>query len=273
MIYNENKDLELVSKKVEEYINIIIMEYGKYINNSLKEYLVNNNNLVKWNNNNTISFLVKNNILLLPKNSYKIFEQIEKLDNYGIKKDIYNERDYLNTNTTYYDYINHVIEKGLKPIDYFLESLLHESMHICGSTGGYPLEEGINELKTRELATKYHINIAAMGYSKEVEIAKRLQLLYGKEIFDELTFIPHEKKYMFLEEKCGEKLANLYFSISNLMAKEQRKYRENIFETGSPFVKAKYYEMIDYSKIMDVLTNFEKQFNINSCKKCDKILV
>ena len=86
MIYNENKDLELVSKKVEEYINIIIMEYGKYINNSLKEYLVNNNNLVKWNNNNTISFLVKNNILLLPKKSYKIFEQIEKLDNYGIKK-------------------------------------------------------------------------------------------------------------------------------------------------------------------------------------------
>jgi len=64
-------------------------------------------------------------------------------------------------------------------------------------------KEGINELKTRELAQKYNIKIAAYGYSKEVEMAKKMQKIIGKETMDELTFIPRYERIVFLRDKLG----------------------------------------------------------------------
>ena len=86
------------------------------------------------------------------------------------------------------------------------------------------MRKGINELKTRELAQKYDIKIAAYGYAKEVEIAKRLQELIGKEIFDELTFVPKSKRKVFLSDKVGKEAADLYESVSNKMIEASKEY-------------------------------------------------
>ena len=156
----------------------------------------------------------KNGILLLPKVAYQIFQLLKNYENYGTKLNSHrNIADYLDTNTTYRGYITHLIESGMSVYDYFEESLLHETMHICGSRGGYPLEEGINELKTRELTQKYNIKIAAYGYSKEVEMAKKMQKIIGKETMDELTFISRYERIVFLRDKLGDEVAELYSCI------------------------------------------------------------
>ena len=157
---------------------------------------------------------------------------------------------------------NHVIESKMDVYKYFEESLLHEAMHLCGSGGSLPLAEGINELKTRELAQKYNIAIAAYGYSKEVEIAKKLQEIIGKEIMDELTFVSNENRKDYLYKMLGNEIANLYELLSNEMIKSSNNYYYNISQISDPYEKAKLYETIDYRQINILLDNYLNNKNV-----------
>lgn len=148
------EDKIFIEKLLKDYIKIIIEEYGEYISEYNKNIILACDSLAIWNHDTTISFSVYDFKLFLPLCAYDVFEVIKKHKNYGTKKVSYDYTKYLETNSTYEDYINHVIDNGLTVREYFLESLLHEAMHICGSGGGRPLEEEINELKTRELAQK-----------------------------------------------------------------------------------------------------------------------
>lgn len=252
------EDLALISKKIIEYIKIIVDEYDSFINDRVRFYLKNKMQLVKFSETNTISFIVIKNVLYLPKISYNIFPELKKFPNYNIKpKDTVNYDDYLKTNTTYFDYIDHVIECGLNPLDYFLESLLHEAMHICGSYGFSPLEEGITELKTRELAQKRKILISGMGYPKEVFVAKKFQEVADKDIMDELTFIPVEERYYFLYKKKNLKIANLYQDVSNSMKRSFSDFGKQIQIISDPFQKAEVYKRIDYSDALDLIDKYK----------------
>ena len=199
----------------------------------------------------------KNGILLLPKVAYQIFQLLKNYENYGTKLNSHrNIADYLDTNTTYRGYITHLIESGMSVYDYFEESLLHETMHICGSRGGYPLEEGINELKTRELTQKYNIKIAAYGYSKEVEMAKKMQKIIGKETMDELTFIPRYERKDFLRDKLGDEVAELYSQIYVEMMKKSEDYYKKISQVSDPFEKAELYDNIDYTELYQIVDDY-----------------
>lgn len=123
-------------------------------------------------------------------------------------------------------------------------------MHLCGSTGGNPLDEGINELKTRELAKNYNIPIAAMGYSKEVEISLILQDIIGIDIMNELTFI--KDKYNYLYNVLGIEYADLYNKINSLMLNNSLS-----ISIKDPYEKAKKYSKIDYSIVIDILNGFK----------------
>lgn len=199
----------------------------------------------------------KNGILLLPKVAYQIFQLLKNYENYGTKLNSHrNIADYLDTNTTYRGYITHLIESGMSVYDYFEESLLHETMHICGSRGGYPLEEGINELKTRELTQKYNIKIAAYGYSKEVEMAKKMQKIIGKETMDKLTFISRYERIVFLRDKLGDEVAELYLQISDEMTKKSEDYYKKISQVSDPFEKAELYDNIDYTELYQIVDDY-----------------
>ena len=199
----------------------------------------------------------KNGILLLPKVAYQIFQLLKNYENYGTKLNSHrNIADYLDTNTTYRGYITHLIESGMSVYDYFEESLLHETMHICGSRGGYPLEEGINELKTRELAQKYNRKIAAYGYSKEVEMAKKMQKIIGKETMDKLTFISRYERIVFLRDKLGDEVAELYLQISDEMTKKSEDYYKKISQVSDPFEKAELYDNIDYTELYQIVDDY-----------------
>ena len=143
-----NEDLLKVKKTLLQYIKVITKEYPNSCGNKVLEKVNSGEELVEFNKSNAISFFVRNGILLLPQAAYNLFPLLRRYENYGTKsKDGRSTEDYLDTNTTYQEYFNHVVEGALSVYDYFEESLLHEAMHLCGSDGGTPLEEGINELK------------------------------------------------------------------------------------------------------------------------------
>lgn len=204
--------------------------------------------------NDSISFFVRDNTLYLPYQAYSVFEKFKEKENYGISKKVYKVEEYLNTSSNYNDYINSVIENGFEPLDYFLDSLLHEALHLCGSAGKFPLEEGINELKTRQLAQKMNIGIAGVGYQKEVEIAKILETIISKEVMDELTFIPYSQKYDYLEKNLGIQFAELYYNISTAM---NNKFNKEIFLTTNPYKKAELYSQINYDEVYNLLEEFQ----------------
>lgn len=251
------EDLLKIKKLLLEYIGIIIKEYpNSYGSNVIKNVKLGKE-LVEFNTDNVISFFVRDGILLLPQVVYNIFPNLKKYVNYGKKLDNYRKvEDYLDTNTTYIEYINHIIEGALSVYDYFEESLLHEAMHICGSKGGMPLEEGINELKTRELAQKKNIRIAAYGYSKEVEVAKMFQKLVGSEIMDELTFVPNNERKSFLSNKISEKMAELYEMLSIKMIEKSKDYYNKLGQISDPFEKAELYKEIDYSDLYLLIDSY-----------------
>lgn len=256
MMIEDKKEIE---KLLLEYLKIIISEYGNHIDGDIVHYLLTNN-VVEFSENNTVSFLVYKNVLYLPKQVYAIMPSIESNIGYGSNRGHRRQpEEYLDTNTTYYDYINHFILAGLTPLEYFKESLLHEAMHLCGCRGGNPLEEGITELKTRELAQKYGIVISGYGYPKEVEVAKRVQSIIGKDVIEELMFLPYDRKRSFLIEKVGIEKADLYFTVSKDMQRLSASYFEQVKSASDPYQKAELYSNINYSTILAYLDEYENK--------------
>lgn len=254
------QDFLKIKELLLEYIKLILNNYSNCNRKKILNIINYDSEIIKFNSSNAISFVVRDGVLLLPKAAYQIFPLLKQYKNYGAKPNNgRNIEDYLDTNTTYMEYINHVIEAGLSVYDYFEESLLHEAMHICGSQGGTPLEEGINELKTRELAQKNNIKIAAYGYSKEVEIAKRLQQIIGKELMDELTFIPSHERKKIIANKLGDREAELYESISSIMKEKSASYYDKLLQVNDPFEKAKSYESVDYSEVYQIIDNYKRK--------------
>lgn len=251
------EDFENISNTLQSYINLIIKEYGKYMDEDIIYDLKNNNDLITWDDN-TISFFVRRGKLYLPKKAYIIFPILQEDKNYKMNLDNYvKEEDYLNTTTTYMDYIHHVIECGLSVYDYFIESLLHEAMHLCGSDGGNSFLEGINELETRKLAQKYHVKIAAMGYPKEVELAKKFQSIIGEDVMDELAFCDcnKDKAKKLLSSKCGDDVALLYEKVIDASYQNKELLTEAL-NTSNPFKKAEIYDKIQYEKANKILDDF-----------------
>lgn len=263
----ENNDKRKVAIRLKEYIKIISREYSGKINNDILCYLNNSDNLVEFNTSNTISFIVRNGKLLLPRIAYYVFDALKKEPNYGTNKnDKRSVSEYLDTNTTYLEYIDHAIVAGLDTIDYFEESLLHEAMHLCGSGGGDPLQEGINELKTRELAQKYNLKISGYGYPKEVEVAKMFQEIIGKENMDVLTFLNHQERLSFLNNSVGKDVATLYNQVSLEMLKSCRNYNVLIDKISSPIEKASLYDSIDYFSSHSLIESYKERNDTNYSK-------
>ena len=250
------EDKNNILKQLLNYIRVIISEYKDSIKPETVDYLLNNN-LVEFNNANTISFFVRDGILYLPKHIYDLMPIFKSHELYGISpKDARKREDLLDTNTTFYDYIDHFIKAGLTPYDYFEESLLHEAMHLCGSGGNNPLGEGMTELKTRELAQKYDLKTSGYGYPKEVEVAKTLQDVLGKDVMDQLTFLRVPERRDFLIEKVGIEKADLYRKVFRDMIVLSGEYSNEIETISDPYAKAEAYKRISYASVLEYIDEY-----------------
>ena len=141
--------------EIEKLVEIIKKEYPNLVdiphNYDLRER-------VHIEETGTISLFVRNKNFYFPLDAFKVLKAFKKIPGFGMMKNhkTCTEENMIINNNTYITYIKHAFLKGLTPEEYFKEILLHETLHFCGSGGGSALREGINELKTRQLAKKYN---------------------------------------------------------------------------------------------------------------------
>jgi len=256
----------ILADDMKKYVELILKEYGDYIPKDKKAFLKSIDDYydrIVVQDTGTISMFATDSEVIMPKGADKIFKYLKMVPGYGINKKhkSYKDGEVINNNT-YYDYIKHVFVSGMSLEEFFRDTLLHETMHFCGSDGGNAMREGLTELKTRELAEKYGLKASRCGYPKEVDIVNKFQELVGKDIANQITFATSDWQiHAILQEKCGSDVAKLYFEISHLMDEELNKKYDHSKFGGilGPIKKAQAYSSIDYSSIYKKIEAFKKE--------------
>lgn len=267
----QKRDKKTIEELTKKYVTIISEEYKEEINPVIKDKLLNATDydeFVQIRDIGTISLITTKKGMFFPIEAYKVLDAVSHIPGFGnnpLHKTYSDDNRIINDNT-YETFIRHCFIKGVTPLEYFKEILLHECMHLCGGNGGDALLEGINELKSRELAEKYDLELSCCGYPKEVKIAYELQEILGKELMNEIEFKEKEDIYDLILRKQGKENANLFQMVKTSMNKVYESYyRSNFSGIYGPFKKAKEYRKIDYSNAYEIINNYKQ--NIIKKKK------
>ena len=262
-----NKDsIDIIKKnliiEIEKLINIIKKEY-KGLVDVPSDYDLNK--VVHIEDTGTISLYVENQNFYFPKDAISVLKIIRKIPGYGINR---NHNTHPNYNTvindnTYITYSKHVFLKGLTPEEYFKEILLHETMHFCGSDGMTALREGINELKTRQLALKYGLLTSYCGYPKETKIALELEKLWGPDIINKIAFSKNDNEIREILNSISPEATNLFFALQATMEKEfYNKYMKHGFPgILGPLKKVIKYYSLNYTDAYKLIEQYKKDNN------------
>lgn len=259
-ILNDKKKIAILFKK---YVEIILNEYKDIIPLDIKKRLENVSDfqeLVKIYNTNTISLFANKNdsTIHLPLDAYEAIKVLSTNPNYGSNRNhkTHDENNMIINDNTFRDFVSHIILKGATTCEYFEEILLHEVMHVCGSSGSYALDEGFNELKTRELALKYNLNTSCCGYPKETKIAYMLEQIFGKLVCDKLAFLDFNQRIKYLDS-ISSNLAQLYIDVFNSMQTSFQEYINTSYPGATGvYEKCNAYDRIDYTNTLQIINNF-----------------
>lgn len=250
----------LVSE-IEKLINVIRNEYPDLVDLPDNYDL---NKLVHIENTGTISLYVSNGNFYFPLDAFKVLGTLKKIPGFGMVKNHKTcSRDNMIINdNTFIFYIKHVFLKGLTPEEYFKEILLHETLHFCGSGGGTAIREGINELKTRQLAHKYALLTSSCGYPKETKIAFELEKIFGENIINRISFSKNSAEIEEILNSVSPDAYSFFSDLEDAMECEfYTKYMKYNFPgLMGPFKKTKKYNSIDYSKAYDLLEHYKKKY-------------
>lgn len=249
---------------IKKYIEIIKEEYKDYTeipyNIDLKKY-------VHIEDTGTISLFIRGGHFYFPTDAFKVLEIMKKMPGFGSNKNhkTCNKDNMIINDNTYITFIKHIYLKGLTAEEYYKEILLHETLHFCGSGGGTAIREGINELKTRELAQKYGLLTSSCGYPKETKIAYELQKIFGEEIINKITFSKSKLEITEILATTSEDAVQLFFTLEDIMEKEfYDKYMKYNFPgiTG-PIKKTQKYNTIDYTNAYLLIKEYKKSHNMS----------
>lgn len=147
--------------QLEKYINIFKSEFKEKIPPETLEFLneiTDYEELIKIENTGTMTCYVNNGKIYFPLLADKILNIIKVIPGFGSNPNhkTYQEDTLVINNNTFLEYMKHTFLSGANAKEFFLEMLLHEAMHLCRLAGGSAFEEGLTELKTRELEKKYN---------------------------------------------------------------------------------------------------------------------
>lgn len=253
-----------LAAETKKYVQIIKDEYLELIPRSKIEYLDDIKDfkeVVCIKQTNTISMFVRGGVIYFPLNAFDIISHMKKIPGFGIKKNhiTCEKENIIENDNTFSDYIKHVFLSGLTPQEFYEETLLHETIHLCGVGGASPLREGIAELKTRELAQKYDLKTSACGYPKELKIALELQNIFGESIVNEIAFAINDTEIIdMLDKKLGTDAADFYVKLSREMNYQFSKYQVKEFSgLLGPIKKLKEYDKIDYSSAKPIIDSYK----------------
>ena len=245
--------------EIKKLVEIIRKEYPSLVdiptNYDLQE-------LVHIEETGTISLFVNNKNFYFPLDAFKVLEALKKVPGFGTVKNhkTCSQDNMIINDNTYITYIKHVFLKGLSPEEYFKEILLHETLHFCGSGGGTAIREGINELKTRQLAKKYNLLTSSCGYPKETKIAYEIEQIFGEDIINRIAFSKNAQETKKILDSISPEATTFYFNLEATMEEEfYNKYMKYNFPglTG-PLKKTQKYNSIDYTKAYELLNEYKK---------------
>lgn len=266
-----------LTERIQEYIGIIVKEYGLYMPeevlnrlNTIKDY----SQILKIYDYGEVSAYADSENVHMPLCADRLLSIASKVPGYGINKNHrpYNSDNMVINNNTFLTYIKHVFISGTNTEGYYEDLLLHEVMHFCGSGGGTVLNEGTNELLTRMLAQKYNLRTNSCGYPKEVSLVYELMKCFGEETIIRLAFInSFNQKIEYLRNTLGEEAANMYFQVSQQAEKEfGEKYYSHMSEFSGALGIAKkvmFYKKIDYSEIYKLINSYNNALDADISRK------
>jgi len=271
------KDKNRISSLFKQYVDIILNEYQNDIPNEIKNKLKGINNfedLIDISETETISLFATpdDSMIHLPLQAYSVIKALATYEEYGTDKNhnTHTEETMIVNDNTFRDFVRHVIIKGETPAEYFEEILLHETMHVCGSKGKDAISEGFTELKTRELALKYNLNTSCCGYPKELKIAYELQELFGKDIWDKLTFKSYGERIEILSNDISYDAAKLYADIYKIMEEQFEPYINKKYPGINGIIdKCNTYDEINYQEVYRLINDYKLNHNLtnNELKK------
>lgn len=263
--------METDIEKIKNNLIPIIKKYIEIIKEEYKDYteIPNNIDLKKYvhiEDTGTISLFIRSGHFYFPTDAFKALEIMKKMPGFGSNKNhkTCNKDNMIINDNTYITFIKHVYLKGLTPEEYYKEILLHETLHFCGSGGATAIREGINELKTRELAQKYGLLTSSCGYPKETKIAYELQKIFGEEIINKITFSKSKREIIEILATTSEDAVQFFFTLEDIMEKEfYDKYMKYNFPgiTG-PIKKTQKYNAIDYTSAYLLIKEYKKNHNM-----------
>lgn len=246
--------------EIQKLVKIIKKEYPNLVdvpvNYDLQE-------LVHIEQTGTISLFVRNHNFYFPLDAFKVLGAFKRIPGFGMVKNhkTCNQDNMIINDNTYITYIKHAFLKGLTPEEYFKEILLHETLHFCGSGGRTAIREGINELKTRQLAKKYDLLTSSCGYSKETKIAYELENLFGEDIINKISFSKSRWEIKEILDSVSPIASSFFFTLETVMEEEfYDKYMKYEFPglTG-PFKKTQKYNSIDYTKAYLLIDEYKEK--------------
>lgn len=264
--------LDKLCKSVNSYIELAIKEYGSYMKPEHLEWLneqKERKDIVRFNNDKTISFFCMNDHIKIPMYGMVILKRLKWIPGFGVNKKhkCYKNNELLN-DTTYLGYLKHVIIAGLNYEQFCEESLPHEVIHLCGSSGWDPFREGLTELKARMLSIKYNLPLSRCGYNKEVAIVSAIQDILGEDFMSKIAFTSDEFEVMVhVYNEYGTDVFHKLMEIRNKM-KSACSYK-NVHNTGilSPIKKILSYDKIDYSGVWPIIEELKQEVEKNQYKK------
>ncbi len=259
-------------ERIKQNLITIIRKYIEIIKEEYKDYTdipesINLEKYVHIEDTGTISLSVYDGHFYFPTDAFKVLDALKTIPGFGSNKNhkTCNKDNMIINNNTYVTFIKHIFLKGLTPEEYYEEILLHETLHFCGSGGGTAIKEGINELKTRELAKKYNLLTSSCGYPKETKIAYELQNIFGEEIINKIAFSKNNLEIRKILGTVSEDAVKFYFTLEEIMEKEfYHKYMKYDFPgiTG-PIKKTQKYNMIDYTNAYLLIKEYKKSHNMS----------
>lgn len=249
--------------EIEKLVEIIRNEYPDLVNIP-DDYDLDK--MVHIEETGTISLFVRNKNFYFPLNAFKVLETLKRIPGFGMVKNhkTCNQDNMIINDNTYVTYIEHVFFKGLTPLEYFKEILLHETLHFCGSGGGTAIREGINELKTRQLAKKYGLLTSSCGYPKETKIAYELEKIFGEDVMNKISFSKNYREIQEVLNSVSNEASSFYFNLEALMEEEfHNKYMKYNFPglTG-PIKKTQKYNSIDYTKAYALIDDYKMNMQV-----------
>lgn len=258
---------KILEERLRHLLNIYILELGSFMSQEKLTYLSNPENIDKiiiFSDEKTGAWCKDNNILFGNNTNDLIQRLLMSNENYGtnLKFLLVDDFNFVENEKDYLDYVEYFILTGKNELDYYLDVLPHEVMHLIGIGGG-ALAEGVTERRTRQICKKHNIQCAPILHCKETKLIRLMDELVGEDVLTRMGFNCTESKYDELESKideiCGNGTFKGIYNYITLLYKNiyiEKKY-------DNPIDRFKAYRNMDFSKAyLSLKNNNEKNYEV-----------